>query len=64
MDIKSPNLIEEATKEKLYNPEDGPFNFAKVFSEYYVDPDMSFMRDRFSCGRKLLKDYSKDGKNS
>ena len=61
MDVMSPNLVEEATAEKLYKPEDGPFNFAKVFSEFYIDPAKSFA-DRFSCGRRLLKEYSKDGK--
>ena len=61
MDVMSPNLVEEATAEKLYKPKDGPFNFAKVFSEFYIDPAKSFS-DRFSCGRRLLKEYSKDGK--
>ena len=61
MDLKSPNLVEEATAAKLYKPEDGDFNFAKVFSEYYIDPALA-KGGRFGCGRRLLKDYSKDGK--
>ena len=60
MDLKSPNLVEEATAAKLYKPDDGEFNFAKVFSEYYMDPALA-RSGRFGGGRRLLKEYSKDG---
>ena len=60
MDLKSPNLVEEATVAKLYKPDDGEFNFAKVFSEYYMDPALA-RSGRFGGGRRLLKEYSKDG---
>ena len=61
MDLMSPNLIQEATAAKLYDPDHGEFNFAKAFAEDYIDPALC-LRGRYSCGRKLLKEYSKNGK--
>ena len=63
MDLTSSNLIADATSLGLYKADDGDFNFAKVFGKPYSDPSrVVSARSRFTCGEKLLKDYSKGGK--
>ncbi|KAL3831582.1 hypothetical protein ACJMK2_023320 [Sinanodonta woodiana] len=62
IDLMSPNLMEKAKELGLYKESDGPFNFAKVFSEHYVDPKLSESSgSRYGRGRKMLKDLSKEG---
>ncbi|KAJ8313516.1 hypothetical protein KUTeg_008077 [Tegillarca granosa] len=61
IDLMSPNLIDEAKSLGLYSDDDGPFNFAKVFSECYTSSTSLARSDRFSCGRRLMKDLSKGG---
>ncbi|KAH3720476.1 secernin-3-like [Dreissena polymorpha] len=56
-DLSSPNLVEKATDLKLYKPEDGEFNFAKVFDQ----DSMSSVISRFCNGRKLMKKYAENG---
>ena len=62
VELASPNLIEEATKLGLYKPEDGWFDFAKVFSKDWEDPArVESAARRFKCGGELLKSHSTDG---
>ena len=63
MDLCSPNLIEEATALGLYNPGDGEFSFAMVFGKDWEGKDrVESASQRFTCGKKLLDNFAKDGK--
>lgn len=57
-DLASDGLVEKATDLKLYDPTSGPFNFACVFDSGNGSPSSP----RFCEGKRLLQEYSKEGK--
>lgn len=56
-DLSSANLVEKATAAGLYNPEDGEFNFAKVFDE----DGLRSLSSRYCAGKSLLEQFSQKG---
>ncbi|XP_052096140.1 secernin-2-like isoform X5 [Mytilus californianus] len=56
IDMMSPNLIEEAKSSGLYKESDGDFNFSLVFAKDTTPVN------RFVNGKRLLEEYSKEGK--
>ncbi|XP_076095178.1 secernin-2-like isoform X2 [Mytilus galloprovincialis] len=56
IDMMSPDLIQEATALGFYSKEKGAFHFSKVFSDDYC------LEGRYKHGRRMLQEYSKEGK--
>lgn len=56
-DLSSANLVEKATAAGLYKPEDGEFNFAKVFDE----DGFRSLSSRYCAGKSLLEQFSQKG---
>lgn len=54
--MMSPDLIQEATALGFYSKEKGAFHFSKVFSDDYC------LEGRYKHGRRMLQEYSKEGK--
>lgn len=52
-------MVQKATELALYKPEDGEFNFAKVFDE----DSLAVQNSRYCAGKKLLEKYAANGRN-
>lgn len=58
-DLSSTDLVKKATEAGLYKPEDGEFNFAKVFDQ----DGFTSRTSRYTEGKKLLEKFSEKGVN-
>ena len=58
-DLSSAGLVDEVTKAGLYKPEDGDFNFARVFDWN----GLSYREARYCNGKKLMKKFAENGQN-
>lgn len=59
IDLSSADLVQKATELGLYKPEDGEFNFAKVFD----GDSLAVQISRYCEGKKLLEKYAANGRN-
>ena len=60
----SPGLKEFAQSKGWWKPDDGDFDFAKVFSDDFEDTELvkdSPLTSRLLWGRKLLEEFAKEG---